>query len=127
MSIAIIVAGGRDMTDYKRVFAALDTLSKKDRIDAIVTSGDKGCESFACAWAKIENVALFEYRPDNDDMLEHGENFGRINNDRMLEKLREIPVEKRGVVAFPGGPWTDDMVQAAEDEAIKAWWPFGCE
>lgn len=112
-----IVCGGRDYADQPALFAALDALHEKRHIGLIVQGGCKsGADLFAKLWCLARGVhcaqvdALWDF---------FGPSAGPKRNRAM--KL----TSPDGVIAFPGGRGTADMVQAAEDAGIKVWKPKG--
>lgn len=115
--ITIIVCGGRDYGDRETVFAALDHLHKKRSIDILIHGDAPGADTLAGEWA--ESRCIFSIACPAD-WKAHGKAAGPIRNTAMLTFN---PV---GVVAFPGGTGTADMVRQAKSKGVNVWYPVKC-
>lgn len=117
----IIVCGGRKYHDRAAVFRILDRLHAKMGIDFLIQGAADGADYLAWQWADERDVPCGSYAADWDD-LDHPEaviryrkgkpynaNAGAICNQRMIDKDKPD-----GVIAFPGGPGTVDMIRRAE-------------
>jgi hypothetical protein len=113
--VRILVCGGRDYANRNAVFAALDRVAYERGISVIIHGAARGADTLAADWAKARNVPAL---PFPAEWALHGKAAGPIRNQRMLDEGRPD-----GVVAFPGGNGTADMVRRAEDAGIKVWKP----
>lgn len=102
--LKILVCGGRDYNDKEFLFYALDRINP----DIVVHGGAKGADSLAGEWCKTRNK---EERVYHAKWNLHGKAAGPLRNREMLkEELDGLS----GVVAFPGGKGTRDMVQISK-------------
>ena len=111
-----IVTGGRDFTDRRRLYAALDRLHGKNVI-ALIAHGKcpTGADLMAEEWCLDNDVECWAFPAD----WSKGKAGGPIRNGNMLRI-----VQAHGVVAFPtGGPGTADMIRQAEAAGVKVWIP----
>jgi hypothetical protein len=116
--VRVIVCGGRDYRDRVAVFAALDRLHAERGIGFLMQGAcPTGADYFAWQWANARRVLCGAYPAKWD---KHGKRAGPIRNAEIIE--RGAP---DGVVAFPGGSGTADMVQQAEAAGLKVWFPRG--
>lgn len=113
----ILVCGGRNFSDREALFSALDAVHDKRHVQMLIHGAARGADSLAGEWADERGVlsasvkALWE---------KHGRKAaGPIRNRGMLL------LEPDGVVAFPGGSGTADMVAAAREVGVPVWIPFG--
>ena len=114
----VLVCGGRDYTDADRIFAALDRLhSPCGRITCIIQGEAPGADAWARKWAERNGVPVEGYEAE---WGKYGKRAGPLRNKRMLDEGRPD-----GVVAFPGGRGTADMVGQAEAVGLKVWKPYG--
>ncbi len=111
----VLVCGGRDYRDDAAVFAALDRLHSERGVSCVLAGAASGADHLAAAWAKARAIDLREFPAD---WKAHGRAAGPLRNRRMLAEGRPD-----GVVAFPGGRGTADMVKAALDAGLKVWRP----
>jgi predicted Rossmann-fold nucleotide-binding protein len=112
-----LVCGGRDFDDAQAVNRALDALHVKRGITCIVEGGAPGADTHARIWAQANGV---DVRTFYADWGTHGRRAGPLRNARMLEEGRPD-----GVVAFPGGRGTADMIRQAMTAGLKVWRPYG--
>ena len=106
----VLVCGGRKYDNKAAVYDVLDRIHEKLKITSLVHGGAKGADSLADEWAfgKCETVV---YLPDWDI---YGRSAGSIRNQQMLDNEK---IEL--VIAFPGGPGTQDMITRACKAGIK--------
>lgn len=102
----ILVCGGRDYCDKKKMFNYLDTLHQQYTITNVVNGGYTGADALACLWADCNDVPKSVHKADWDT---HGSNAGPIRNQLMLDLHPDIAY----VIAFPGNDGTQDMVDRA--------------
>jgi hypothetical protein len=112
----VLVCGGRDYADGKRVFAELDALMRPafaagDAEFVVIHGNAPGADTLADAWAARRNVGR---EPYGADWKANGRAAGPIRNARMLAEGRPDLV-----LAFPGGRGTADMVRKANRAGVK--------
>lgn len=105
----VLVCGGRDYPNVKKVFTTLDAISK---VDKIIEGGATGADKWARVWAETGGVANDTYRPN----WNFGAAGGPIRNQRMLDEGKPDLV-----VAFPGGNGTADMIRRAKRAGVQVW------
>lgn len=111
-----IVCGGRDYTNISAVRHALHSLHSHTGITLIIEGGALGADRLARAWAIACDVPYVTVAADWD---KHGKAAGPIRNAEMLATHKPD-----GVVAFPGGRGTADMIAQARAAGVKVWEPF---
>jgi hypothetical protein len=105
----IVVCGGRDFTDSRRVFKFLDWMHERKAIAELVEGGAKGADALAGRWAECRGIKRTTVPAD---WITYGKAAGPIRNEGMLE------LGPDAVVAFPGGRGTADMVARARRAGI---------
>jgi hypothetical protein len=113
----ILVCGGRDYNDIEALNQALDKLHAERRITLIIEGGAAGADAHAREWANANGV---DVRTFYADWKTYGRRAGPLRNARMLDEGRPD-----GVVAFPGGIGTNDMIRQARTAGLKVWRPYG--
>lgn len=113
----ILVCGGRDFNDAEAVMRALDKLHAERGITLVIEGGATGADAGARHWASATGV---DVRTFWADWQTYGRRAGPLRNARMIDEGRPD-----GVVAFPGGRGTDDMIRQARTAGIKVWRPYG--
>lgn len=116
MALRLIVAGGRDYSDAKAVFAVLDRIHAKRGIAEIIHGAAPGADTLADEWGKARGV---KRTPCEANWTGLGKAAGPIRNRHMLT------LKPDGVVLFPGGRGTADMRKAALEVGVKVWEPLG--
>lgn len=114
----LIVCGGRDYTDRDAVFHALDEVNAKRRVTIVIHGCQRGADRLAGQWARERGILCAEVEAL---WKVHGNAAGPRRNRAMLT------LGPDGVVAFPGGTGTADMVRAALEAGVKVWCPFGTD
>ena len=112
----VIVCGGRDYNDREAVFAALDKAHAKRPFDMVIQGGAQGADRLAAMWADARGVISAQVDALWDA---HGKAAGPRRNRAMLALFPD------GVIAFPGGRGTADMIAAAREAGVKVWMPYG--
>lgn len=106
----LLVCGGRDYSDRDTAFRLLDSIHGQRPIHIIIEGGATGADALARAWGRSRGVhvatmhALWETS---------GRGAGPRRNAAMLS------LDPKGVLAFPGGRGTANMVQQAKDAGVK--------
>ena len=104
-SMVILVCGGRNFADKRRLTSALDLLCAGTRPKRIIHGGAKGADRLADEYARNRGFDVVEYAADWNT---YGRSAGVRRNAQMLEEGKpEI------AVAFAGGKGTSDMVRRA--------------
>ena len=101
----ILVCGGRDFDDWDLMCSVLDGISRNNPVDLIIHGGAKGADSMAGRWAEFRGVSQVIF-PAN--WKGEKKSAGPIRNARMISVA-----EPDGVVAFPGGKGTVNMIKQA--------------
>lgn len=109
--LRVLVCGGRDYRDARRLRDIMDALHAKRPIALLIHGDALGADLLAEAWADARGVALRAYPAE---WKKHGKGAGPIRNRQMLTEGRPDLV-----VAFPGGRGTADMVRQAEAAGVK--------
>lgn len=106
----VIICGGRDYQDRRRVYSVLDEMHARTPITALIHGNARGADSLANDWAagKVKTLTF------NPLWEEHGKSAGPKRNQKMLDEGKPDLV-----VAFPGGRGTADMIARAEAAAVK--------
>lgn len=111
----LIVCGGRDFADRAFLFAALDAVHRKRPITKLAQGCcPTGADAFAVEWAKARGVFCIGFQAN---WAEFGASAGPRRNRQMLDYGVD------GVVAFPGGRGTADMVRIARAAGVTVWEP----
>lgn len=114
----VIVCGGRDFTDRAKVYSVLDGAHRS--IGVVVQGGARGADRFARQWCESRGVTCVEVPALWDA---HGRSAGSRRNGEMLvvaDALRILWPDSMGlgVLAFPGGPGTANMISRAREAGI---------
>lgn len=111
-----IVCGGRKYSNYHAVRNVLNLVHAKTPITLIIEGGALGADRLARGWA-IENHIPFV--TEQADWDRYGKRAGPMRNRAMLEKHAPD-----GVIAFPGGMGTADMIEQARCAWVTVYEPF---
>lgn len=114
--IKIIVCGGRDWRDAGAVDRVLTVAHEKRNIAMIITGGAKGADGLAARWAHA-NAIPYLTAPAN--WQKYGDAAGPVRNEWMIDQVVD------GVIAFPGGRGTADLIARARRADVKIWQPLG--
>lgn len=112
--IKVLVCGGRDYRDRRRVFEVLDGLVMdlaRPPVSTIIQGEARGADTLGKVWARSRRVRVESYAADWET---HGRAAGPIRNKRMLDEGRPDLV-----VAFPGGRGTANMVEQARAAGVE--------
>lgn len=99
----VIVTGGRDYQDERKVRHILDLAAKKYGIPGIVQGGATGADAFAKKWCEDRGVPCFTAHAWWNY---HGKSAGHRRNETM-----PMFFHVRYCIAFPGGAGTEGMVK----------------
>lgn len=98
----LCVCGGRDYQDREKVFSTLDRVHAKRPVTLLVHGAARGADSLGAEWAMARGI---ETKPFPADWNTHGRRAGPVRNAEMVAHGLD------GLVAFPGGTGTADMVR----------------
>jgi hypothetical protein len=84
-------------------------------LSTIIQGGADGADRLAAEWGWDHGIPVRTFNPDWE---KHGKAGGPVRNQRMIDEGRP-----EGVVAFPGGKGTADMVQRARAAGLTVWEP----
>jgi UDP-N-acetylmuramoylalanine-D-glutamate ligase len=104
----VLVCGGRDYSDIRKVFATLGELSG---MEFLMFGCASGADAIAHQWGERMRM---DYRKFFAKWTEQGKGAGPIRNQRMLDEGKPDLV-----VAFPGGSGTADMVRRAKAAGVR--------
>lgn len=114
----LLACGGRTYHDRAAVFQALDRVHAKRPVTLLVHGGAAGADSLAADWARERGIACRSFTISKHEWRVNGRAAGPMRNARMLAEARPD-----GVVAFPGGAGTADMVRQARAAGVPVWRP----
>lgn len=112
----LLVCGGRDYEDRDAVFAALDRVHAKRPIETLGQGlCPTGADALAVEWARARGVRCIGF---SANWREFGLADGPMRNQQMIDYGFD------GVVAFPGGRGTADLVRRARAAGVPVWEPM---
>lgn len=97
----VIVTGGRDYADARKVAKVLGALN----IGILIQGGARGADRLAKEWAESKKIQVIEVEAE---WSKHGKKAGPMRNAEMLRRYPDALV-----VAFPGGAGTADCTRQA--------------
>lgn len=105
----VLVCGGRDYADEKRLFDLLDFNRAKIRM--VVHGAAKGADTLAGKWAATRLVPCLRVPAEWEKF---GKKAGAVRN-RLMLQLVDVDL----VVAFPGGAGTAMMIAMATKAGVR--------
>ena len=105
----VAIAGGKTVADAGAVIRSLDRARAKYADLVLVHGGGPGVEKIAAQWAERNGVHQVVCKPD---WQRHGRAAPFRRNDELLNLL------PKGVIAFPGGGITGNLVDKARQRGI---------
>lgn len=115
----VLVCGGRHYKNLAAVEHALTVLHAKRCITVLIEGGATGADCLARRWAEKHGITVMTFPAD---WKKFGRQAGPWRNNAMLYQGKPD-----GVVAFPGGAGTANMISQAEAAGVKVWrtggWP----
>lgn len=112
----LLACGGRDYCDRQAAFAALDAVHARRQVTLLIAGGARGADRLAEEWADSRGIPKMILPAEWD---KHGKAAGMIRNRQILA------LKPDGVIAFPGGRGTADMVRISKAAGVKVWLPYG--
>jgi hypothetical protein len=106
----ILVCGGRGYFNHRTIWNYLDKTHINHGTFFLIEGGATGADTIARNWAKSRTVPYCTV-PANWNEL--GQAAGTIRNRWMLLLEPDL------VIAFPGGPGTNDMITATWEKGIE--------
>lgn len=106
----LLVCGGRDYDDRAHVWKTLDRVNAKRPIRALIHGAARGADSLADEWAEARLLEVWRFPAK---WGEEWRGAGPKRNQAMLDIG-----QPHGVVAFPGGAGTEDMVARAKAAGV---------
>lgn len=125
--MVIIACGGRDFAGdaaKRDVCRALDRLNEVKGVDLVIHGAARGADSLASWWASSRQVQQEAFEVTSDDWNMYGKAAGHLRNTRMLDFLLDGSHGEVGIVAFPGGRGTANMIGQAEKRGVLVWLPY---
>lgn len=107
----LLVCGGRDFQNVSRVRHVLHAIHTKRPITVLIEGGANGADRLARQWAEANGIPVETYAAD---WKKFGRSAGPVRNGLMIHKGKPD-----GVLAFPGGIGTANMVEQAIENGIK--------
>lgn len=107
----VIVCGGREYRDRKRVYGVLDSMDKKHGFTTVIHGGARGADQMAGEWAISRGKTVMCMPADWE---KYGKAAGHKRNQRMIDVCAPD-----ACIAFPGGAGTADMVARARKAGLK--------
>jgi hypothetical protein len=106
----VLVCGGRDYADRRRVYEVLDAAHAANPIILLIAGGANGADALAVDWAGSASVKSQVFPADWE---KHGRKAGPLRNQQMINEGKP-----HMVIAFPGGRGTADMVKRADTAGV---------
>lgn len=115
----VIIAGGRDFTDFMKLAGMLATWTKEteiheafEPITEVVSGGARGADKLGEVWARQHGIPIKRMPAD---WAKHKKSAGPIRNTEMAKYAD-------GLIAFWDGksPGTKDMIEKATKLGLKA-------
>ncbi|CAH1657736.1 conserved hypothetical protein [Hyphomicrobiales bacterium] len=107
----VLVCGGREYANRKRLRSALSDMHKEAPISVVIAGGAPGADRLAEEWARHYGVPAIRMEAN---WTRYGKKAGPIRNQWMIDLC-----SPEVVVAFPGGFGTTDMIRRARSANIK--------
>ena len=107
----VLVTGGRNYDDSRKVCAVLDKLRSEAGIAYIIEGGANGADALARRWAEMSGIPVRTFEADWENQ---GRFSGPARNQRMLDEGKPDLV-----IAFAGGRGTADMCRKARKAGVQ--------
>jgi hypothetical protein len=109
--IDVLVTGGRDYQNRRRVFEELDAIHARRTIRLIIEGGASGTDESALQWGASRCIPVVSHFAD---WQTNSKQAGPIRNGEMLRWW-----QPHLIVAFPGGSGTANMVAQGKAKGIE--------
>lgn len=100
--LKVVVTGGRDYKDEKKVIQVLNLIRPR----VLIAGGATGVDTFAVRWAEANGIKYTEILAE---WSKYGNAAGPIRNREMLKQIQDTGL----LLAFPGGRGTKNCVETA--------------
>lgn len=107
----VLVCGGRDYSDTKKMYEFMDKIHKDLNITTVIEGDARGADRIAGYWARKNKIDNLKFPADWEN---NGRAAGIIRNKQMLEEGKPDLI-----IAFPGGKGTANMVFIAKQAGIE--------
>lgn len=107
----LAVTGGRHLEDREMVYKKLDQLKAIIDFSLLVHGGATGADQLASDWCRERGMTEVRYKADWDA---YGKSAGPRRNQEMANAAD-------GLVAFPGGRGTADMMRRCQARMLPIW------
>jgi len=101
--VRVLVYGGRDFTNKRLAFNALDLLHKEYGFTLVIDGKARGADTLGFKWAEDQGLPTERYAADWN---KYQNAAGPIRNQQMIDEGKPDIA-----VAFPGGNGTSDMTK----------------
>lgn len=108
------------MAQRRALSAALNRANDHRRIERLVHGAARGADRWSGIWAQVNGVRETAY-PVQIAIDGPWPGAGPNRNQRVLDSEPDIA----GLVVFPGGSGTADMMRRARARGIRIWEPYG--
>lgn len=108
----VLVCGGRDYTDQRKVNVVLDNLHKVTPITLVIHGAYRGADTCANNWALSRGIPVKSFKAN---WTEYGRAAGPLRNTEMIQEKPDL------IVSFDGGDGTADMVEQAYANSVKVY------
>ena len=119
----VIICGGRNYHLTMPDVAWLNQFHVDRGLTEVITGGARGADTDADLWAQHAAIARVVFPANREEV---GEKAGPLRNMRMLRYLIwtvSETYEPRGIIAFPGGGWTADILRQARNLYVEVYEP----
>lgn len=116
--LRVLVCGGRDYANDRLVMEIMNYVRDHARFHGahdlvVIEGGASGADRLVRTWAVAQGFPVWTYRAD---WHKYGRAAGPLRNKRMLDEGAP-----HGVIAFPGGRGTQNMIDLARKAGIAVW------
>ena len=106
----VLVCGGRDFCNGKMMYRVLDEIGPR----TIIHGAARGADSLAGQYARNREIPCREFPARWRQNGRFNRAAGYQRNQRMLDEGNPTLI-----VAFPGGPGTQDMIRTSRDRGFR--------
>lgn len=110
--IRLLVCGGRDYINERRVYEVL--AEYKTQVSVLIHGAARGADFIAGQWAIVNNIPELPFKVTKSQWEQYGKAAGHRRNTRMF-----VEGKPDLVIAFPGGPGTANMVRQARAANVQ--------